>query len=371
MPLPTPEQIWYQRHPLGLSLIPLGWLYCAVAGLRAHAYRRGWLAQARLDVPVILVGNLTVGGTGKTPLVLWLVTFLRQRGHRPGIVSRGYRAAATTAAADPVPVAADGDPAWYGDEPLLLARRSGVPVVVGRDRVAAARLLVRAFGCDCVVGDDGLQHYRLGRALEILLIDGQRELGNRRCLPAGPLREPPRRLHQAQLVLRNGLGDNTWPGLRVQPGAAVRLRDDCTRPLAAFAGRRVTAVAGIGHPERFFALLRGQGLAIDARTYPDHHPFALAECARWPPGPVLMTEKDAVKLRALLATAVGADLVAADLWYLPIAVVPEAGFVTRLEAALTRLQTDYPRFVPDPAARVGPSPRLPAASGPEVDDVAP
>lgn len=356
MPLPTPEQLWYRRHPLGLPLIPLGWLYCAVAGLRAWAYRRGWLAQTRLAVPVLLVGNLTVGGTGKTPLVLWLVAYLRRRGQRPGIVSRGYRARASTARGKPVVVAADGDPGWYGDEPLLLARRSGVPVVIGRDRVAAARLLVERCGCDCVVGDDGLQHYRLGRALEILLIDAERGLGNRRCLPAGPLREPARRLRQAQLVLRNGDGDAHWPGLRLAFDAAVHLGDGRTRALASFVGGRVSAVAGIGHPDRFFALLRAQGLTIDPYPYPDHHPFTLAECARWPARPVLMTEKDAVKLQALLAAA--PTSVAADLWYLPIHSVPEPAFVTRLEAALSALQADYPAFVTAASATATPLSRL-------------
>jgi len=321
----TPEQVWYQGHPLGRLLAPLGWLYCAVAALRALAYRRGWLSSFTAGVPVIVVGNLTVGGTGKTPLVIWLVDWLARRGYRPGIASRGYGASRGAA---PMDVAADADPGLAGDEPVLLARRTSVPVVVARDRVAAARRLAGHHGCDIVVTDDGLQHYRLRRDLEIVVIDGVRRLGNGRCLPAGPLREPADRVSRADLVILNGDGDCDRPGMRLLPGHALSLSDPArTRRLEVFRGTRVTAVAGIGHPQRFFDMLAGLGLSVDPRPYPDHYRFTAGDAASWPPGPVLMTEKDAVKLRALNDPRC---------WLVPVAARPEARFVTALERALSR-----------------------------------
>lgn len=322
------ERVWYGRDPryrwLAPVLMPLGWAYCGVALLRADAYRRGWLGAEDAGVPVIVVGNLSVGGTGKTPLTLWLADYLRARGQRPGIVLRGHGGSAH----GPALVPADGDAAVYGDEAVLLARRAGCPVAIGRDRVAAARLLVGQ-GCDLVVSDDGLQHYRLRRALEIAVIDGIRRLGNGRCLPAGPLREPPGRLRRVDLVILNGGDDCDRPGLNLLPRDAVSLLDPAeTRPLADFAGEPVTAVAGIGNPERFFAMLRGLGLTIDARAYPDHHRFSAADVASWPPGSVLMTEKDAVKLRGLARPG---------LWLVPVDARPEARFVTALGRALVRV----------------------------------
>ena len=324
----TPDRLWYEGHPLGLVLAPLGWLYCAVARLRALAYRRGWLDSVPVGVPVIVVGNLTVGGTGKTPLVIWLCDYLRRRGHRPGIASRGYGG---SAAARATHVTADADPAWVGDEPSLLARRCRCPVVVGRDRVAAARRLIDEMGCDLVISDDGLQHYRLRRDLEILVVDAVRRFGNGRCLPAGPLREPVARARRVDLVILNGEDGDDGPRMRLRPGPAVSLaKPEVTRALLDFRGSRVTAVAGIGHPQRFFAMLRGLGLDIDARPYPDHHRFSAADVAAWPPGPVLMTEKDAVKCIGLTR---------ADAWYVPVDARPEAGFVTALADHLGMIQS--------------------------------
>ena len=318
-----PEQVWYQGHWLGILLAPLGWLYCAIARLRRWAYARGWLASYAVPVPVIVVGNLTVGGTGKTPLVLWLAEHLRARGHRPGIVLRGYR---SQRAEHPRRVPTDADPSRYGDEAVLLAQRARCPVMVGRDRVAAAHALVEECGCDWVVSDDGLQHHRLQRRLEILVVDGQRGFGNGRCLPAGPLREPVSRRQEVDLVIDNGRSSADGFAMQLEPAAAVNLRDPaCQRALSGFAGQPVTAVAGIGHPQRFFAMLRQCGLDIEPRPYPDHHRFTAADLQDWPPGPVLMTEKDAVKCRAFAGSAH---------WSVPVTAVPEAAFVDALDAAL-------------------------------------
>jgi tetraacyldisaccharide 4'-kinase len=326
----SPEAIWYSRAPearmLSAALAPLGWLYCAVVRLRATAFRLGWLPSRDVGVPVIVVGNLTVGGTGKTPLVRWLASHLTALGLRPGIAARGYGAARTDSA--PVElVPADGCPIVYGDEPVLLAADGTVPVAVGRDRVAVADALMRQRNCDVVLTDDGLQHYQLRRRVEILVIDGSRGFGNGRCLPAGPLRESVARAKRADLQIATGGGLSGMPAMALVPEYARNLADEgriC--PLADFSGRRVIAVAGIGNPERFFRMLRDLGIEIQARAYPDHHPFSAADIVSWGEGPVLMTEKDAVKCRRLRP--------AAEHWSVPVTAAPEPAFVAALNGLL-------------------------------------
>lgn len=316
-----PNAIWYGRHRLGLILAPLSWLYCLVVQLRRLAYRSGWLASRRLPVPVVVVGNLTVGGTGKTPAVLKLAELLQARGWRPGIITRGYRGrGGGRGAVAPRRVPPNGEPSDFGDEPVLLARRSGCPVVAGPDRVAAGALALSGGDLvDILLADDGLQHYRLARDIEIAVVDGARGLGNGRCLPAGPLREPRGRLTRVDLVLTNGDDAGDGYRMRLVPGAAVKLRDpEVSSPIAGFIGRRVFAVAAIGNPERFFAMLRGLGLKVEGRAYPDHYPFAPSDLADWPAGPVLMTEKDAVKC---------APFAGEDHWFLPVEAELDAAFV--------------------------------------------
>ncbi|MDR3416499.1 MAG: tetraacyldisaccharide 4'-kinase [Nevskia sp.] len=291
------ERIWYRAEPPPAWLRPLGALYGAVG---AELARRRQAAAVRLPVPVIVVGNLTVGGTGKTPFVLWLVQLLRAQGWRPGVISRGYGGHAPSY---PLRVGAATDAAWAGDEPALIARRLGVPVAVAPDRVAAARLLLDGGEADILISDDGLQHYRLARDLEICVVDGSRGLGNGALLPAGPLREPPQRLDRVQLLVVNGGG---WrrdgvPALdmRLELSEAVALEAGERRPLAAFAGQRVHAVAGIGNPQRFFDALRGAGIEVVPHPFPDHHRYVAADLDFEPALPLLMTEKDAVKCREL------------------------------------------------------------------------
>ncbi|WP_416274497.1 tetraacyldisaccharide 4'-kinase [Lamprobacter sp.] len=344
-----PERVWYQGHWLGLWLAPLGGLYCGFAQLRRWLYQRGWLASYSAPVPVIVVGNLSVGGTGKTPLVLWLARYLAERGYRPGIALRGYGRQRTSREL-PQQVPTDGEASRFGDEPVLLARRAGCPVMVGRDRVAAARQLAEHCDCDLVVTDDGLQHYRLQRQLEILVVDGERGFGNRRCLPAGPLREPVSRGRRVDLLIENGGSQGSGvrdaplsrPGIsdpgamlesdryrmRLQPADALSLVDSALRrPLADFAGQQVTAVAGIGNPQRFFAMLRGLGLQIRPRPYPDHYRYRAADLQTWPEGPVLMTEKDAVKCR---------DFAGPAHWCVPVTALPEPRFIRALEGRLNQ-----------------------------------
>lgn len=325
----TTDSLWYGHHPLSRLLLPLSWLYRAVVSVRRHAYRQCWLPTRRLGVPVIVVGNLTVGGTGKTPLVLWLADFLRRQGFRPGIVTRGY--AGARQGDGPRCVGAASDPFEMGDEAVLLARRSGCPVASGADRASAAQMLIDVDRCDMIVADDGLQHYRLERDIEILVVDAARGFGNGRCLPAGPLREPLRRLREADVTVCNG--GPCVPGamlMRLVPGRLVNLRrSEITCDLDDMRGRQVTGVAGIGNPRRFFALLRRHGIRVHERAYGDHHRFSSKDAATWGAGPVLMTEKDAVKCESFAA---------ATHWYLPVEAELDDGLIEWLTNRLRGLK---------------------------------
>jgi tetraacyldisaccharide 4'-kinase len=261
--------------------------------VRRFAFRAGWLRVDRLPVPVVVVGNLVAGGTGKTPLVLWLVGALRARGFLPGVVSRGYRGANEV----PQAVAAAGGAERFGDEPVLLAERSGAPVWIGRDRAAAGRALLAAHPeCTVLVCDDGLQHYRLARDFEIAVED-ERGSGNGLLLPAGPLREPASRPVDA-VVLNGGSPRAGAFAMRLEPAGFHRVAEPAAAvAIDALRGKRLHAVAGIGNPRRFFATLEALGLAFTPHAFPDHHPFAARDLEYPDCDAVLMTEKDAVKCR--------------------------------------------------------------------------
>jgi tetraacyldisaccharide 4'-kinase len=290
---------WQQRGPLAWALTPLACVFGAVALARRAAFAAGWLQAVRLGVPVVVVGNVTVGGTGKTPTVIALVEALRAAGFVPGVVSRGYGAKVVR----PTPVTSASHPAEAGDEPLLIARRTGAPVWVCPDRVAAAEALCAAHtDVDVIVSDDGLQHYRLARDVELVVFD-QRLGGNGFLLPAGPLREPLSRRRDATLI--NNPFERTlppWPNtfaLRLEAGDAWHLDNPhLRRPLAQFAGERVLAAAGIGAPERFFATLRAAGLSPQTRALPDHYRYSSNPFVDTDADAILVTEKDAVKLAA-------------------------------------------------------------------------
>ena len=283
---------WYGDTPPPLHARALAAVYGALALLRRRLFRAGVLRSQKVGVPVIVVGNVSVGGTGKTPLTIALVQRLQQLGWRPGVATRGHGRRGEDKAAW---VDAHTDPLDGGDEPVLIARRTGVRVRVDRDRVAAARELIAA-GCDVVVCDDGLQHYRLRRDVEIEVIDGRRRYGNGRLLPAGPLREPPDRGSACDFRVVNG-GDASfgeWP-MQLRAESAVPLRGGRRRPLASFGGHRVQAVAGIGNPQRFFEMLRGFGMGVVPHAFADHHHYVASDLEFGSELPVLMTEKDAVK----------------------------------------------------------------------------
>jgi tetraacyldisaccharide 4'-kinase len=299
------QRVWYDGHArwLSLALLPLSWLFGLIVACRRAAYRIGLLPRVRLARPVVVIGNVSVGGTGKTPFTLWLATQLLLRGVRVGIVLRGYGGNSPHWPRD---VARDSDPAEVGDEAVLLASRTGAIVVAGPDRVAAAQRAIE-HGAEIVLSDDGLQHYRLARDREIVVIDGRRGVGNRRLLPAGPLREPVSRLAEADLRVvswRDGSARPLTPvPATIQVWArlaeATALVGGETRPLDAFKGSRVHAVAGIGHPQQFFAALQQLGIEVAPHAFPDHARLSAADI-RFPDQlAVLMTEKDAVKCRGI------------------------------------------------------------------------
>ena len=289
------QSAWYGRSVLAWLLSPLALLFGLGVACRHFAYRAGLLRTHRPGVPVIVVGNITVGGTGKTPVVAWLVEVCRGAGMNPGIVSRGYGG---QAAAEPRMVSRDDDPSSVGDEPLLLRRQTGAPVCVHADRVAAARRLARE-GVDVVIADDGLQHYRLHRDLEIAVLDGERRLGNGFLLPAGPLREPAARLREVDFVLVNGgRARDGEVAVGTRAGMLRSLDGRAETSLAALAGQRVRAVAGIGNPGRFHTQLEEAGLHVEPVPVADHGKVDLAALSRASAVPIVMTEKDAVKYRA-------------------------------------------------------------------------
>jgi tetraacyldisaccharide 4'-kinase len=289
------QRRWYSQQPPPLLLQPLAALYGAIAQSRRHKLEA---TRAPLAVPVIIVGNISIGGTGKTPLVIWLVERLREWGFRPGVISRGYGG---RAGHYPLRVSADTDAALCGDEPLLIALRTGVPLAVDPDRVAAAQLLIAGGEVDVLIADDGLQHYRLSRQLEFCVVDGARGLGNGALLPAGPLREAPSRLRDVDLVIVNGAGFDAGANsvrFDLQADRLRNLLDGSQRALADFAGQAVHAVAGIGNPERFFVSLEAAGLRVQRHVFDDHHRYRREELEFGDELPLLMTEKDAVKCRA-------------------------------------------------------------------------
>ena len=286
----TLESAWYGGGRAPWWTWPLMLLYGGVVRLRGWLYRSGVLRSVHLPVPVVVIGNLSVGGTGKTPLTIAVVEALRARGYQPGVVSRGYGGSQR----ESLLLGDAPDPAQVGDEPCLI-HTTGVQVAVGRDRPAAARLLLDA-GCNVLVADDGLQHYRLARDVEICVIDGVRRFGNRRLLPAGPLREPLSRLQRVDLRVCNGAVAETgeYP-MQLCGGDVMALGDGRRQLLASFSGQRVHAVAAIGNPQRFFDSLRAVDIEVIEHAFADHHAFAAADLAFAEDLPVLMTDKDAVK----------------------------------------------------------------------------
>lgn len=322
------QRAWYQGHPLLKGLRPLECLYRRVAGRKRRRFLDGRGDCYRAPVPVIIVGNITVGGTGKTPLILWLIEHCRQRGLRVGVVSRGYGA---RPAAFPWRVRPGQQAAEAGDEPLLIVERTGVPLMIDPDRPRAVQALLHQEDLDLILCDDGLQHYRLARDLELVLLDASRGLGNGRCLPEGPLREPAERLREVDAILYNGaaLDPQGGYGMTLKPSALVNLRSGERASLEHFPhGQACHAVAGIGHPQRFFNTLEALHWRPQAHAFADHARYNARMLDFEPPLPLLMTEKDAVKCRAFARP---------DWWFLAVDARPSRAFIAWFDAQLERL----------------------------------
>jgi tetraacyldisaccharide 4'-kinase len=320
------ERQWYVRGSSSFLLWPLSAFYCAIALLR-RAWFRHVARPATRAQPVIVVGNITVGGTGKTPLVIWMARWLRAQGFRPGIVTRGYGGRPP---AWPLAVTPTTNPAWCGDEPLLLARAAGCPVVADPERTRAADCLAEQHGVNVIVSDDGLQHYALARDIEIAVIDGTRRFGNGFCLPAGPLREPPWRLRDVDLAVVQGEARSGEYGMQLAATGMRELKSGTVVAPDGFRGRSVHAVAGIGHPTRFFDQLRRLGVDVVEHPFPDHHRFHAAELAFGDGKAVIMTAKDAVKCETFAQD---------DWWVLDV----DARIDPRFPEALARLLKEIGR----------------------------
>jgi tetraacyldisaccharide 4'-kinase len=298
-------------------------IFSGLVRFRRFLYRQELLKSQSVAVPVIIVGNITVGGTGKTPLIIWMAQFLKNSGYRPGIISRGYGGESR---AKPQWVDNTSDPSVVGDEALLIAKNTGCPMAVSPSRLSAANLLLSRSDCNVILSDDGLQHYALNRTVEIAVIDGERRFGNTFCLPAGPLREPIQRLRSVDFVVVNGGKAQAHEfSMRLAGDMLFNIQTGEQKPLQAFVKSQCHALAGIGNPDRFFKLLASAGLLCKTHSFPDHYRFERSDIEFGDDKPVLMTEKDAVKCLAFAGK---------QHWYLPVQACPEPEFAEKLLTTL-------------------------------------
>lgn len=298
---------WYTKSRIAYLLLPFSLLFLLISSLRRLLFKSGILPSYRAPVPVIVVGNLSVGGNGKTPVVIWLVQQLQQRGLSVGVISRGYSSQSKTY---PLLVTADSDPVQAGDEPVLIAKRTNVPLCISPQRRQAIELLLRHYPCDVIISDDGLQHYQLQRDIEIIVMDAERGFGNGLLLPAGPLRELPSRLRHADLVIANGHPHQDCDVvMKLVPQYAINLLTREKRLLSEF--EQVSAIAGIGNPQRFFNMLRGLNIRLaETQAFQDHQPYQAELLTKLAQNrPLFMTEKDAVKCMGFARP---------NWWYVPV-----------------------------------------------------
>ena len=309
------------RAILWRALIPFSWIFCATARIRRTLYTIGAPPSRAVAAPVIIIGNITAGGGGKTPLVKWTADFLRERGYKPGVVSRGYGGRRQKT---PRMAAANSDPAAVGDEAVLLAA-AGYPVAVATKRADAADMLMDRADVNVIIADDGLQHYALRRDIEIAVINGEQGFGNGHCMPAGPLREKPARLKEADIVVINGrdpggLHMGKTHAMKTNIATAINMKTGATKPITDFADKPIHAVAAIAHPRRFFAALEQHGAKPIPHAFPDHYQYRPTDLA-FADHPILMTDKDAVKC---------APFATAQFWRVPLNVEIEESFRVRL-----------------------------------------
>jgi tetraacyldisaccharide 4'-kinase len=300
-------KFWQNPNWRAYLLLPLAAVFYLIMQLRRFGYRFHIFKVTKFPVPVIVIGNISVGGAGKTPFVIWLANYLKQQGEKPGIVSRGY---GSKAKYYPYLIKSDSNYQETGDEAQVIIRRTECPMVIAPDRVAAVKKLLAETDCDIVISDDGLQHYALGRDREIVLVDDERRFGNGFLLPAGPLREPISRLASVDKIIVNG------EDMRLVFDKKIyNVRSKISKNLTEFDGQTVHAVAGIGNPQRFFAMLKQIGIKIIPHSFPDHHQFVAKDLTFSDNLPIIMTEKDAVKCELIAGS---------DCWYLPISAVVTA-----------------------------------------------
>ena len=317
---------WYHPQPIRWLLWPLSALYCSIVRLRQYCYRIGLCTQTSLDVPVIIIGNISVGGTGKTPFLIWLAEQLQQAGFHPGIISRGYGGRSEHY---PLIVNAASKASQVGDEPLVIYRQTACPIVVGPDRVAAGQMLLNTYDCNIIISDDGLQHYALKRDIEIVIIDSQQLFGNEYYLPAGPLRESLSRLNSVDFIIHNGHYENAEFTMELIQGEAINLTNPKLRKnLSTFQQQKLHAVAGIGNPQRFFNQLIAKGLTIENHAFADHHSFHANDFHFTDDNPIVMTEKDAVKCQ---------EFANKNMWYIPIKATISGKLSQKLISTLTGL----------------------------------
>ncbi len=319
------DEYWYQRSIISLLLLPVSWLFCLIAIVRRQLYSIGLFKSVDMPVPVVIVGNITAGGSGKTPLVIALVQLLKQAGYHPGIISRGYGGKADTW---PQQVRPDSDPSMVGDEPVLITTSCQAPMAVGPDRVAAAQQLLQHHDCDILVSDDGMQHYALKRDLEIAVVDGVRRLGNGYCLPAGPLREPAKRLQDVDFIVANGPALHMEYPMKFIATELINLHTGEQHSLDDLNFDKVHAVAAIGNPQRFFDFLNHKGLNTVNHSFPDHYRFTGEDLSFDEDLPIVMTEKDAVKCKRYANE---------NMWSMPIRAKLDESFVTRLLYTVKKL----------------------------------
>lgn len=317
------NEVWYKDHFVGTWLMPFSFVFTDVAKFRRWMYKKGYKPVEKLSVPVIIVGNITLGGTGKTPLVIYLAQQLKQQGFKPGVISRGYGGQSETW---PQQVTAESDAQQIGDEPLLIAQQAGCPVAVGPVRADSARLLLENEACDVIISDDGLQHYALHRDIEIVVIDGVRRFGNNFCLPSGPLREPQERIQEVDFVICNGGEPEENEILMQLEGAyAINMQTQERKPLVEFKELSCQAMAGIGNPQRFFDLLKQYGLECQTDSFPDHYAYTEKDIRYQGVQAVLMTEKDAVKCLSFASE---------QHWFVPVQAKLDSSFIENLISLL-------------------------------------
>ncbi|WP_428355105.1 tetraacyldisaccharide 4'-kinase [Methyloprofundus sp.] len=317
------DEVWYRDHFIGTWLMPLSFLFTDIAKFRRWLYKKGYKPVEKLPVPVIIVGNITLGGTGKTPLVIYLVKQLKAAGFTPAVISRGYGG---QSASWPVRVNAESDATLVGDEPLLIAQQADCPVAVGPVRAESARLLLQNEKIDVIISDDGLQHYALHRDIEIVVIDGERRFGNNFCLPSGPLREPQERIQEVDFIVCNGgTAEENEILMKLEGADAVNMLTQQRKPLAEFSSTNSHALAGIGNPQRFFDLLAKQGLACQTHAFPDHYAYTERDISFKSAQAIFMTEKDAVKCQSFAS---------AQHWSVPVQVSITSSFMQQLIALL-------------------------------------